>query len=371
MKNYKILLYDLISAGEESKWRKALLGPLYLLSLLYGWIVSLRVRFYSWNIFSSHSLPCKVVSVGNITLGGTGKTPFVCFLAELLKRKGLRVAVLSRGYGGQLEGKVGVVADGRQILMEPRQAGDEPYLLAEKLQGIPVIVGQDRYRSGQYAIDHFRSEVLILDDGFQHLALRRDVNFLLLDSTSPFGNGNLLPRGVLREPADQLTRAHAIVLTKAGMSGNIYNLNGISMQTAFKGPTFRVDYEPFAVQVYGQTETMGLEKLKGRKILAFSGIAKPESFRHTLCRLGVQICAMEIFPDHHWYVRKDWDRLLTKAQKLDAEGFITTEKDFVRIRSLRPGSFPLWAVSIRHFFPENDQPRFEKFLFSRLGVSDE
>ncbi|MCX5910281.1 MAG: tetraacyldisaccharide 4'-kinase, partial [Deltaproteobacteria bacterium] len=371
MGNCKVFLYHFISAGEESKWRKVLLGPLYLLSLLYGWIVSLRVQFYSWSIFRIHSLPCKVVSVGNITLGGTGKTPFVCLLAGLLKSRGLRVAILSRGYSGDLQGDLGVVTNGQKILMSPQQAGDEPYLLAEKLQGVPIIVGRNRYRSGRFAVEHFQSEVLILDDGFQHIALRRDVNFLLLDASSPFGNGNLLPRGVLREPVSQLLRADAIILTKIGMSGNISDSKRISLKLVHPGPFFQMDYEPCAVRAYGQKEVLPLEHLKGKKVLAFSGVARPESFQHTLRQLDLHISAIEIFPDHHWYGPKDWERLLTRARGMGVDGFITTEKDLVRIKNLQPSPLPLWAVSIRHFFPGGDQSQFENFLFSRMGGSNE
>jgi tetraacyldisaccharide 4'-kinase len=194
----KSFLHCLISNPGESKLQKILLAPLSILALLYGWVGLARVFFYRKGIYRTHSLPCKVVSVGNITLGGTGKTPFVCLVAEMIHKRGYRTAVLSRGYRGSYEGTYALVSDEERVLLDPRQAGDEPCLLARKLKGIPVIVGRERWIAGRYAIDRFHTQVLILDDGFQHLALGRDINLLLLDSSSPFGNGWVFPRGELR-----------------------------------------------------------------------------------------------------------------------------------------------------------------------------
>jgi tetraacyldisaccharide 4'-kinase len=309
-----------------------------------------------------------VVSVGNITLGGTGKTPFVCLLSEMIQARGYRVAILSRGYKGNFSRPFALVTDGERIIMGPRQAGDEPYLLAEKLKGVPVIVGRERRLSGSYAINQFRTEVLILDDGFQHLPLIRDLNLLLIDSSSPFGNGCLFPRGALREPVRQVSRADAVILTKVGQSGNINNLKQNFKKILERQRIFQVDYAAGEIRLYEKKTTLPPEFLKGKKVLAFSGLAKPDSFRKTLLSLDAEIVEFETFPDHYWYDPKDATNLGARAAELKVDALVTTEKDLVRMEGLVPGDIPLWSLSVRHFFPENDQPQFEEFLFSRLGL---
>lgn len=343
------------------------MSPLCLLSFFYQWVVRLRVKFYEWGIFSTHSLPCKVISVGNLTSGGTGKTPFVDLLAEWLKARGIQPAILIRGYGGDFRGPFGAVTDGETLLMDAQQAGDEPYLLAKKRKGIPVIVGKNRFQSGRWALQKFQSEVLILDDGYQHLALKRDVNILLLNASFPFGNGYLLPRGALREPVSQIKRADAIVLTKCNISDNINKIKELLKKIHLEIPIFRVTYEPLAVKRLGENHTFPPKFLEGKKVLAFAGLADPESFKDLIHQMGAQILSMEFFADHHCYTADDWSRLQRKAKAIHAEGLVTTEKDAVKVKSLGCGSLPLWIVSIGHIFLGDDQVRFEKFLLSRLG----
>ena len=364
MKNF---LHRLISNPQESKLQKILLAPLSILSLLYAWVVSARVFFYRKGIFRTRSLPCLVISVGNITLGGTGKTPFVCLVAEMLHNRGYRTAVLSRGYKGSYEGAYAVVSDGERVLLGPRQAGDEPCLLAQKLRGIPVIVGRERWIAGRYAIDQFHTQVLILDDGFQHLALKRDMNLLLLDSSSPFGNGRLFPRGELRESLSQVRRAEAVVLTKGGGDDIINNLGKRFMNLSKEIPVFRVRYDPQAIQVEGEEKIRSSQDLRGKRILGFCGLAKPESFEKSLRQLGAEILHFQPFPDHFPYKEKDLERLRRVAGQVGAEAMVTTEKDMVRLRDFSRGRIPLWALSVRHAFQGDDHSRFETFLFGRLG----
>jgi len=363
------LLNNLIYAQKESLLRKIILAPLCLLSFFYGWGNSLRVYLYARKVFPTRSLPCQVVSVGNITSGGTGKTPFVILIGEMLKATNFRVAILSRGYKGNFPEPFRLVSDGQQTFMGASQAGDEPYLLAEKLRGIPVIVGQNRWRSGQYAIEHFKSEILILDDGFQHLPLKRDLNLLLIDSSSPFGNGYLLPRGILREFPGQLRRADAIILTKARKYDNIKILKQNLIKVPEEIPIFQVEYEPGEIRMLGKESPLPPEYLKGKKVLAFSGIANPLSFRQTLLNLNAQIAEFAIFPDHYQYRPKEWEKLYQKATDLGVDALVTTEKDLVRCQGLEQGIIPLWGVSIQHVFLDNDLPRFEEFLFSRLSLA--
>jgi tetraacyldisaccharide 4'-kinase len=369
MRTFKLTLKNIINAPVESKWRKLLLSPLCLLSFFYGLLMSLRVRLYGWGILPSHSLPCKVISVGNLTLGGTGKTPLVYFLAEILKAKGVRVAILSRGYGGSFPGKIGVVTKGAEILLTPKQAGDEPYLLAEKLKGIPVLIGQERVQTGRYAIDQFQSEVLILDDGYQHLSLKRDVNLLLLDSFAPFGNGYVFPRGMLREPKSQISRADSVILTKGEFSDNIINLKKNLLKRGKEIPLFQVDYKALEIRVLFDKRSFPSGYLKGKRVLAFSGLGKPESFERTLRQLQVNLLGTETFPDHHWYTLQDWERIFKKGEELGVDGLVTTEKDWVRMKGFPSAALPLWAVAIGPVFPESDQGHFERFLWDRLGLA--
>ena len=364
---FKTFLHRLIRNPGENLPSRILLAPLTFLSFLYGLAVRLRVFFYRKGIYRSRSLPCRVISVGNLTLGGTGKTPFVILLGEMINRRGYRTAVLSRGYRGKYEGPCALVSDGDRILMDPLQAGDEPCLIAGKLKGVPVIVGRERWIAGRFAIDRFRTEVLILDDGFQHLALKRDLDFLLLDSFSPFGNGRLFPRGELREPISQARRADALVLTKGELDDMITNL-GKRFTNLLEGKhVFRVQYEPEGITVWGQEKVLPCLNLKKKRILAFSGLARPESFEKTLRGLEAEIVKFEIFPDHYAYEGKDLEALREKALRAGAEAMVTTEKDMVRIKDFPSGTIPLWVLSVRHVFPGEDLTRFETFLFERLG----
>jgi tetraacyldisaccharide 4'-kinase len=367
MTHFSKFFNDLINSPKGSRLGRKVLFPLCLLSFFYGWVVSVRTFFYARGIFSTHSLPCKVVSVGNITLGGAGKTPFVCLLSEMIQSRGFRVAVLSRGYKGNFKDPFALVTDGERILMGAREAGDEPYLLAEKLRGVPVIVGRERWLSGKYAVERFQTEVVILDDGFQHLPLDRDLNLLLIDSASPFGNGYLFPRGSLREPLKALSRAEAVILTKVQECANIKNLKENLKKKLAECPIFEAEYTPGEVRVGGNLQAFPPDHLKGKKILAFSGLAKPESFQKTLLGLEARIVGVEAFPDHHWFVQKDVEELWQRGAKLNVDALVTTEKDMVRLKDCTMGPLPLLVLSIQHVFKGDDQPRFEEFIFSRLG----
>ena len=187
---------------------------LTLLSFVYALILQLRVLVYKAGLLRSFRLPCPVISVGNLTVGGTGKTPMTLYLARWFMDRGKRVVILSRGYGGSLEGTIRIVADGSTILLSPGDAGDEPYLLANSLPGVMVVIGSDRYQAGCLALERLNPDIFILDDGFQHLRLKRDLNLLLLDCEKPFGNGRTLPAGILREPVSAIERADLVIFTR-------------------------------------------------------------------------------------------------------------------------------------------------------------
>lgn len=368
MANSRKWFHFIVSGGKEGKLVKIVLSPLCLLSFFYGLAVWARSWFYDRGIFSSHSLPGKVISVGNITMGGTGKTPFAAWLAKAAQARGFRVAFLSRGYKGNFPGPYGVVSDGEKIFMDARQAGDESYLVARKLQGIPIIVGRKRCLSGKFAIAKYKSQVVILDDGFQHLGLKRDVNLLLLDAQNPFGNGWLFPRGSLREPLSQVKRADAVILTKCDQSDNINKLKEKLNKLAHNLPIFAMRYIPTGIHSRGEGKTLPIEDLQNRKVWAFTGIGQPQSFLKTLLAMGACVVGFEAFPDHYWYKARDFKRFMKEGETKGAEVLVTTEKDMVRLEGFIPGKLSLWAVSVKHEFVENERNEFERFLWAKSGM---
>jgi tetraacyldisaccharide 4'-kinase len=322
------------------------LGPLLsALAFPYGWAHRLRIHAYHRHWRLVKQLPCRVISVGNLTLGGTGKTPIVEAISRLLQQEGWRVAILSRGYGGASRATVTIVSDGRNCLATPDVAGDEPLLLAEHLPGVPVIVGADRYAAGMHAIEHFGVHAVILDDGYQHVRLARDLDLLLLDAARPFGNGRLFPRGDLREPPAALARADAVVFTHWEPPRTDPTIAvALSPQRL---PIFYSQHEPVDIGVLADGRTLPLAAIKGRRVMAFCGIGAPEHFRQTLQRLQATVVACRAFPDHHPFTRPELDRLIEDTARHDAEILVTTEKDGIRLRQHKPLPEHLWAVRIR------------------------
>lgn len=305
-----------------------LLSPLTLTSLFYKQAVLLRLKAYQKGLFYARKLPIPVISIGNLTVGGTGKTPFTLYLARLLQEQGKRVAVLSRGYKGNSSLKVNVVSDGKSVHLGPEEAGDEPFLLAEKLPGIPVLTGKDRGILGEYAGKHFSIEVAVLDDGFQHLKLKRELDIILLDGGKPFGNGYLLPRGSLREPPEQLKRADLIVVTQADILKDHEEIKKKIRIHNRSAPIFFAHYSPVTLEKLNQKEKVSLDYLRGRKVVALAGVARPESFSALLTRLGAEVADTLFYPDHHRYKPED----LEKGEK--GSVIVTTEKDAVKLRPL-------------------------------------
>jgi tetraacyldisaccharide 4'-kinase len=303
----------------------AIAAALRLLSLPYGAAVALRNRLYDRETLRQEHLPCPIISVGNLTVGGTGKTPTVIFIANLLRGHGYRPAVLSRGYGGHTSASVNIVSDGNHILLGWRDAGDEPILIAGAAPGVPVLTGGRRLLTGRAAVERFGANVLILDDAFQHRSLFRNIDIALVDALSPFGNGFMIPRGPLREMPAALRRAHLIIRT--GAEGYPADpLPGASGK-----PTFRGIRRPLGFVEEETGRVLPLEDLKGRSVSAFAGIGRPEAFRESLNRLGVEIASFRAFPDHHPYTPADIDALRLLAGESRAARIVTTEKDAVRL----------------------------------------
>ncbi len=264
------------------------------------------------------------------------------YLARLLQQQGKRVAVLSRGYRGAASASVNVVSDGSNILLNPQEAGDEPFFLAERLPGIPVLTGKDRGVAGEYAQRNLAAEVVVLDDGFQHIRLRRDVDIILLDRERPFGNGHLLPRGPLREPPHSIRRAHIALATQPhgsdkesqeGFEKGIHRYNSTI-------PIFYAHYTPLSLTRLSGEEQTSCEYLKGRPVIALAGIGRPDSFSDLLLTLGARVVETRFFPDHHSYQ-------IEEVGGLNGEAIIvTTEKDAVKLKSLKLSEKNIRVLSI-------------------------
>ncbi len=320
--------------SETSGLTGALLGAL---SGLYATGVRARLLSYKLSVLPSYSLPLKVVSVGNLTVGGTGKTPVAIFLGRFFQADNRRVALLSRGYKGNSSG-VAVVSDGRKILMGPGEAGDEPFLMAKSLDGVPVVVCADRVKGGRFIIDRFSPEVLILDDAFQHVRLRRDINILLIDAEEGFGNGRLLPRGILREPLSSIRRADFALIKGGQPRGRVWEaLHEHSI------PYIPFRYRPCAIYNIDSGEELPVEALRGARVISVSGIANPASFRQSLKELGAVVETELDFPDHHAYSASDGRNIEQRAA--GREMVVTTEKDGVKLCGLVKG-VPVFALRI-------------------------
>ena len=334
-------------------------------SVLYGAGVKLRLRAYSGGLFKRKSLPGFVVSIGNLTVGGTGKTPAVIMLAKWALNEGFRVALLSRGYGGRYRKKVLEVSDGNSIKADPRDAGDEPYLLAKKLSGIPVVISGKRYAAGIFAHEKFGCNFFILDDGFQHLELRRDLDLALIDAAKPFGNGHLLPRGPLREPVDQLARADACILTRCGVQGSGDKLLNFLGEGSPAIPIFYADHLPEKVVFPFLDEVHEPGILKGKRVVAFAGIARPEIFKQTLVGLGADPVYFKGFRDHYIFKQDEIQALIHMKDKLGAQYLITTEKDWVRIASVVPACHDMAYLCIE-FALLSDQDDFFRMIKNEI-----
>jgi tetraacyldisaccharide 4'-kinase len=305
-------------------------------SILYGACVKLRWSGYQRKLFAAESLPGFVVSIGNLTAGGTGKTPAVVMLARWARNEGYRVAILSRGYGGQSDSQVLEVSDSEAIKADPQKSGDEPYLLARKLPGIPVVTARKRFLAGSFAVKNFRTNFFLLDDGFQHLGLKRDLDLVLMDAASPFGNGRLLPWGPLREPIGQLARADGIVLTRFVSQSATQRTLGFLGAEFPAIPVFKADHLPEKVVFPQLNEVREPDFLMGKRVLGFAGIARPDAFQETLAKLGANVVCFRGYRDHHRYTRDEIQALIRRKEKLGADYLLTSEKDWVRMAQFCP-----------------------------------
>ncbi len=333
---------------------RLLLTLLKGVSCLFQHVVLLRLFLYRERLLRSFPLGCQVISVGNVTAGGTGKTPVVEIFARELHKQGRKVAILSRGYRKKelpwyrkFEEKYlppRVVSDGEAVLLDSEMGGDEPYMLASNLPGVVVLVDKDRVKSGKYAVNRFKSDILLLDDGLQYQKLKHHVDVVLVDKTNPFGNGNLLPRGILREPARNLKRADFVFITKS--DGESDQLRSVIKELNPAADIIECCHMPRFLRNVYTNKTLPLEWLNGKRVASLSGIAVPQSFEHSLRRMGAALISFERYADHHRYQAQEIIDAINKAHKLGAVALLTTEKDAVRFPKLNRTAVPVYYVRV-------------------------
>jgi tetraacyldisaccharide 4'-kinase len=322
-----------------------------IFSPLYAMAMRFREYLYARGVFKQHRLPAFVISVGNITIGGTGKTPLVQCIAAKALRQGKKPAVISRGYGGKATRQINIVSDGKDIFLSAVEAGDEPRLLAENLPGVPVLTGIKRYIPGQHAIHKLGADCIILDDGFQHLGVKRDLNLVLFNADSPLGLNRVLPGGDLRESLDALKRADGFIITGChDENRQEVVLFQHYLENRFPDrPFFYGKYVPLPhlKKGLGQSITsMAITEVLELPLYGFCGIANPASFKTLLDCHGFKINGFLAFQDHHVYTHKNKRTLLDRAHYSGAQALITTSKDFVKLKSIMPTDMPIFSLEI-------------------------
>lgn len=338
------------------------------MSGLYTAWMRLRVHAYRLRLRPVHKLPCFVISIGNLSVGGTGKTPLTLWLAARLTAHGYRVVVISRGYRGRLERQGGVVSDGRSILADVKDSSDEPQILARLLKGVPVIVGGNRYLAGQRAVQQFNPDVILLDDAFQHLKLHRDLDIVLLDCKRPFGNGYTLPAGELREPPRALLRGHAAIMTRCPPDRAVVDRTRREVAGRIGGPVYESRHVAVIRDVIPAEGVRPSEDpLTGRRVFAFSGVAKNDEFLYTLSDFNCEVAGSQQFSDHHFYTDNDLATIRREAARLNVDCIVTTEKDYVKVSPTARWTADLVVLGIDISFGD-DTKRFRDFLENRIQI---
>jgi tetraacyldisaccharide 4'-kinase len=346
LENLEQFAIDVILERRHGTRASFLRGLLYGLSLIYERLVQLRLYCYRKRVLRERALGCLVISIGNLTVGGTGKTPIVEKFARALQLGGRRVAILSRGYKSVprkrrwldrlLKREVDpprIVSDGKALLLDSLTAGDEPYMLAHNLQDVIVLVDKDRVKSGRFAIDKWKVDTLLLDDGLQYLHLKHRLDMVLVDRQAPFGNEFLLPRGTLREPPRNIRRASYIFITKNTGEPNDALVQRIRRHNR-TAEIIECAHKPLYLQNVFTAEQLPLEHLRGAFVGSICGIAAPESFEDGLKKLGAQVNLAKRYIDHHYYSEGELQSFINRCIRRDLTMIVTTEKDAVRMPRL-------------------------------------
>ncbi len=318
--------YLSILSGQQRGFIAAIVkSTLSAFTLPYLAVLKSRNALYRNDIVKSTRLPVKVISVGNITTGGTGKTPLVEFSVKYLSELGRKVAVLSRGYGGENSSQKG-----------DEMVNDECLALIENLRDVPVLAGRDRVKNGEKAINDFGIDCVVLDDGFQHLRLKRDLDIVVIDALNPFGGENLIPRGSLREPLHNLERADLFIISHCDQ-GNEQTIRSIYSKLNLinhNAPICESIHSPVHFDSVADGSILELEWIKGKKVYALSALGNPQSFAYTLKGLGADLVKHKAFQDHHIYTKEEIDDAISEAQSLDTDAIVVTQKDIVKIRKM-------------------------------------
>jgi len=360
LENLEQFAIDVILGRRHGARAASLRSLLFLLSLIYARLVQLRLFLYRKRILRERALGCLVISIGNLTVGGTGKTPIVEKFARALQAGGRRVAILSRGYKsvakpskrtwldrirGRAPDPPRIVSDGQSLLLDSLTAGDEPYMLANNLKDVIVLVDKDRVKSGLHAIREMKADTLLLDDGLQYLHLKHRLDIVLIDRQAPFGNEFLLPRGTLRESPRNLRRASYIFITKSTDQPNDELIARIRRYNR-TAEIIECAHQPLYLQDVYTGEQLPLERLKDTYVGSFCGIAAPESFEEGLRKLGARIELAKRFADHHRYSEAELQGFINRCLRRDVDLIVTTEKDAVRFPRLTKPEVPILFLRV-------------------------
>jgi tetraacyldisaccharide 4'-kinase len=352
---------------KQEKLKRALL---WLPAKLYELAVRLRIAAYETDYLKQRILDTTVISVGNLTMGGSGKTPMVGYIANYLKSEGHTVAVLTRGYGRE--------SSGMRVLNNPhsesdavdgtyREYGDEPLMLSRALPGVPIIVNNERFESGKFAEQSFAPDVLVLDDGYQHLALKRDLNILLIDATDPFGDFEMPPFGRLREPLYGLRRADAVIITRADRPFD--QAQALSIIKNFCGDKIPVMYFYSSIinlRHLESGEVYSSAKFVGWNVSVVCGIGNPEAFTDDILQAGINIVGESFFADHHAFTQNDLEQVYKSARAAGADAIVTTEKDAVRLEGFRYEDIPIYAAQLE--LQSDDEIRLKSLLLRTVST---
>ncbi len=355
---------------------KALRLALQPAALVYGLGTYMRLSAYAREVIKQTRTSVPLLSIGNITCGGTGKTPLVIDIASKLSRAGYKPAILSRGYKRQSSAPYVVVSDGAKILASCQNAGDEPFLIATKCPGAVVIVGSKRKLTARIAIDEYSCDVILLDDGFQHLALARDLDLVLIDYNEDPERDALLPAGRLREPAAALARASAVVITKVPVNPDQKYLKKLGDFLHKHAPEAAIGMVRFQADhlVCLERNAEGIRpepnaNLQHKRIFAFCALAKPQTFFQSLAQLDASVTGTRAFADHHWYTENDLRRLEEEARSLSCDALVTTEKDLVKLVQFREQlTMPIFATSLSTNWVSGMPAYLEQLLAASLSL---